>query len=368
MKRIALALTLLFISLPISAHASNAVTITAPSHRHLDGTFIDDKLSQELAPSGRLGQLVFLGTRYVTTWRVDPALLEDIQAMSQGYSVSGQGEGVGKDVAISWLNQFQRDIANRRVEAIVYANPSEYWVNKFFPHDRDFLLSVSGKRLSLLLNRVVGVPKNYDATNYFSLTQSQVRLLNISNSRLAASASYMDSPELENYKLSAVKVLNPSLTATARQSLSYDLAGIVNQLRGSVRVSTGKFTITSTNQKLPVTVTNDFPQQIVVDLLIHSTNERISVGDISSVTIPGKSKVQVMVPITVFTSGDSGFSITIKGRSGVVYGQTVIYPLKIAVISPIATWITGAAGVVLLGAAILQSLRRLRKGKKVGTQ
>ena len=364
MKKIFLALLLLFISLPSAAHAGETLTLTAPTHRHLDGTFIDDQLATDLAPSGRLGQVVFGNLRNISTWRIDPALIEDVQAMAAGYTVSGVGDGTGKDVAAAWLAQLNKATRGHRVEAIVYGNPTEYWITKFFPHDRDFFLTVSSKRLSTLLGRGVVTPTAYSSSNYFSLTSSQVRLMNISAARLAASAQFMDQVALENQKLLLVKILNPSLRSTTRQAISYDVAALVNSLRDSVRVSTGKFTITSTQQKLPITITNDFLQKIKVDLIINSTNERIFVSDIQGVEIPGKSKIQVMIPIKVYTSGDSGFTVTLKGANGSVYGQTVTYPLKIAVISPIATWITGAAGLVLLGAAILQSIRRVRRGRK----
>jgi hypothetical protein len=55
----------------------------------------------------------------------------------------------------------------------------------------------------------------------------------------------------------------------------------------------------------------------------------------------------------------------VKGHVDSVYGQSVTYPLKIAVISPIATWITGAAALVLFGAAIYKSFRRIRRNKNV---
>jgi hypothetical protein len=364
MKRLVVLVSILFLSIPSISFASSPTTLTAPSHRHLDGTFVDDTLATELLPTGRYGTLVFNNLPAANIWRIDPAFIEDVQAMTKPYVVSGLGAGKGQIAAQAWLGQLKKNISGKRVEAIVYGNPTEYWVTKFFPHDREFLLTVSGLRLHDLLKIPVIAPVQYDSRNYFSLSSPQVRLLTISAARVAASAAYVDSTTLENYKLSQVKMLNAGLTSTARQSLAYDLAGLVNSLRNSVRVSTGKFTITSTDQKLPVTVTNDFPQPITVNLNINSTNEKILVGDISKVTVPGKSKIQIMIPVKVFTSGDSGFTITLTGKSGNVFGQTVSYPLKIAVISPIATWITGAAGIVLLSAAILQSMRRVRRGRK----
>jgi hypothetical protein len=363
MKKVILALALIFISLPYTAAASGSATLTEPTYRHLDGSFINDRLAKDLASDGRLGILVYRASKYVSSWKIDPALIEDVIAMSHGYKVSGVGDGIGKDIAIAWLAQLKKVTAGSRVEAIAYGNASEYWINKFFPHDREYVLSASGSRLSALLGRNVLTPTAYYSQKYFSLSASQVRLMQAAAARTNASAAFLDSAELENYKLSEIKILNPALTSNNRQDLAYDLAALVNSLRDRVRVSTGKFTITSTNQKLPITVTNDFEKSMTVDLLIRSTNERIFVTDIKKVTLSAKSKLQVLIPVKVYTSGDSGFVVTIRGVNGNVYGESVTYPLKIAVISPVATWITTAAAVVLFGAAILKSLRRLRRGR-----
>ncbi len=368
MKKVALALTVLFLSLPVPAHAASTVTLTAPSHRHLDGTFTDDQLAKDLEPAGKYGAPLFNNYSSVNTWKIDPSFIEDIQAMSLGYKVAGVGEGKGKDVAGAWLKRLKAVTQGDRIEAIVYANPSEYWIAKFFPHDRDFLLNVSAARLTRILERYVYPPKGYETQGYFSLTSPQARLMNIAEDRVALSAAYLQSGQLEDYKLAELKILNASLTSSQRQSLAYDLAAVVNELRNSVRVSTGKFTITSANQKVPITLTNDFAQPIAVDLLIRSTNEKIYVDNIENVLVAGKSKIQVMIPIKTFASGDSGFVITVKGHTGGVYGQDVTYPLKIVVISPVATWITGAAALVLFGAAILKSLRRIRRGRKGTTK
>lgn len=364
MKKIAFALSLLFLTVTTPAQAASQVILTAPTSRHLDGTFINDQLAKDLAVTGRLGMAIFPAPMYVSTWQIDPSLVEDVIAMSQGYKVDGGAQGTGKDVASAWLLQLKRAIAGHRVEAIAYGNPSEYWIKKFFPHDHEYFLSASSARLSKLLGRGVLTPTAYASTNYFSLSGPQVRLLQIASARTDASAAFLDSTLLENYKLNEIKILNPQLTENSRQTVAYDLASLVNTLRDSVRVSTGKFTITSTNQKLPITLINDFASPITVDLVTRSTNERIFVSDIRNVTVAGKSKLQILVPVKVYTSGDSGFTVTVRGHNGNVYGQTITYPLKIAVISSVATWITTAAAVVLFGAAILQSLRRLRRGRK----
>ena len=363
MKKGFLALVALFLIFPTPVHAATIVTLTAPPARHLDGTFIDDHLATDLTPTGKYGELVFNAPGFVNLWRIDPAFIEDVQAMTVSYKVSGGQDGAGKEVALAFLNRLKSITQGERVEALAYANPSEYWVGKFLPHDRGYILTVSEARLSSLLGEKTYAPTEYISRKYFSLTSPQIRLINIASARIQSSAAFLDSQTLENYKLSELKILSASLNPTQRQSFAYDLAAQVNTLRDSIHISNGKFTITSAEQKLPLTITNDFPKSVIANLSINSTNERIFVDDIKSITIPAKSKIQIMVPIKAYTSGDSGFTVTVTTRDGSVFGQTVTYPLTIAVISPVATWITAAAAIVLFGAAIFKSLRRFRKGK-----
>ena len=70
-----------------------------------------------------------------------------------------------------------------------------------------------------------------------------------------------------------------------------------------------------------------------------------------------------MIPVEVLTSGSSTLSVSIQSMQGNQLGQTVLYPLQLRVISPVATWITTGAAVVLFFSAVVQSIRRIRKRK-----
>ncbi|SNR39903.1 DUF6049 family protein [Actinomadura mexicana] len=80
-------------------------------HRANDRTFIDDELTKELSPGGRLHRLVEAAATTGTpvTWAIDPALLDDVQQMASGdYYVRPPGarKGVRKEkskVAATWL-------------------------------------------------------------------------------------------------------------------------------------------------------------------------------------------------------------------------------------------------------------------------
>ncbi|WP_165966369.1 DUF6049 family protein, partial [Actinomadura sp. 7K534] len=79
-------------------------------HRTDDQTFFDDRLTQDLAPRGRLGSLVdaAAATDTPVTWGIDPALLDDAQRMASGdYRVEPFGAKAAKKeksaAAAAWL-------------------------------------------------------------------------------------------------------------------------------------------------------------------------------------------------------------------------------------------------------------------------
>ncbi|MFI1826537.1 DUF6049 family protein [Streptomyces sp. NPDC020412] len=88
--------------------------------------FEDEELAKELAPSGRLGQLVSLGSELPVTWVVDPDLLATVDAMTRNYRVKNGTETVpGKNQALAkqWLSSLQAAIQDDKVIALPYADP-----------------------------------------------------------------------------------------------------------------------------------------------------------------------------------------------------------------------------------------------------
>jgi hypothetical protein len=65
-------LALLLLGAPIASAESVAITISEPSHRKINGVFVDDELTALLSYEGRLGQLVFNPTRGSRNWFIDP--------------------------------------------------------------------------------------------------------------------------------------------------------------------------------------------------------------------------------------------------------------------------------------------------------
>jgi len=349
---------------PVSAAESSLLFITTPSHSQIDGLFLDDQLAIDLAPTGTIGSLLYPSTNHSTRWEVDPALIEEATVMSNGYKVlagSATTDGTGRDVAQAFLARVRALAQLGQVDAMVYGNPSEYWITRLTPHEHTYLYTASQVRLATLLKSSVGAPANYVSTKYFTLpSQSMVDLRN-DYAAIQNNAIYMAPDDLDSARLSLVRLLNPQMSKSRRFQLIEDLNSSMTNLNQKIRLAPGRFTVTSSSQKLPITVINDFPGNAKVDLIINSFNERVSVEDIHGIEVGGKSKVQVMVPIKVLTSGTSGLSIVIHNSKGATLGDPQLYSLNLKVISPIATWITTGAAVILFFAALLQSLRRIRK-------
>lgn len=69
---------------------------------------MDDSLTDELAPTGRLGKLLDAAAH--TSWLVDPELISTVTDMADGYRVLKEGgtqPGKGAEVAQQWLAQFR---------------------------------------------------------------------------------------------------------------------------------------------------------------------------------------------------------------------------------------------------------------------
>lgn len=77
-----------------------------------DGTFADDHLADELAINGRLATLMRAALRPDVAYAIDPALLQAVQAMADGYEVrqadGTRFPGAGQAVAERWLTDFAK--------------------------------------------------------------------------------------------------------------------------------------------------------------------------------------------------------------------------------------------------------------------
>lgn len=100
------------------------------THRTDDGTFIDEKLETDLGRGGRLSGLVEAAARTKTpvTWAIDPALLDDADAMTArgGYTVRAPKKARVKKppsaAAKAWLDQLKDASQRDPYFAVPYAD------------------------------------------------------------------------------------------------------------------------------------------------------------------------------------------------------------------------------------------------------
>ncbi|EGX60735.1 hypothetical protein SZN_06419 [Streptomyces zinciresistens K42] len=89
--------------------------------------FSDDELAKEIAPGGRLQQMVSLGRQLDVTWVIDPDLLASVDAMTESYRVQAEGgrttPGTGGEAARQWLTQLQQAVQDKEVVALPFGDP-----------------------------------------------------------------------------------------------------------------------------------------------------------------------------------------------------------------------------------------------------
>lgn len=92
--------------------------------------FTDDDLAKELAPGGRLEQMLSLGRELDVTWVIDPDLLASVDHMTRNYRVQapdGKSTTAGKSQALAkeWLNKLEQTVKDedKKVVALPFADP-----------------------------------------------------------------------------------------------------------------------------------------------------------------------------------------------------------------------------------------------------
>jgi len=348
-----------FILIP-NTNAAQAVKISEPTHRLSDGVFFNDLLAQKLAPSGSLGQAVYLNSQSVNNWLVDPATIDEIIAMSNGYGISDGTAPAGQEIAKSWLAQFTKVTRNKKITPITYGNPSSFWVNEIMPDQIAYLDEISKFKLESFLSRPVEKSGGAEAEKQ-RFNKASVSVLKFGQRQINLLSTLLEKKQLEDNQLRLLKLLNPNLGETLFLDLLKDYDKSISIMRAKLNVKNTKFTVTSSKEELPITVVNDYDQVVRLKLSTRAMNSKVSVAQIEEIELEAKSKKQVLLPIEVFAAGDSRLLVQLTNLENKPVGYPVYIDLKLSVISPVATWITTAAAVLLFIAALVQSVRRVRR-------
>ena len=98
-----------FVAVPTKSGVpiTSIVLLTASPTKLVDNLFRSDELVTQL--SGRLENLLTVAARPGMSWLIDPALLDEVRDMADGYQVADgttTKPGTGSDVAAAWLAEF----------------------------------------------------------------------------------------------------------------------------------------------------------------------------------------------------------------------------------------------------------------------
>ena len=346
--------------------------ISDQRHRDLEGNFFDTSLEAKLASDGVLGKLLIsassrpIGSRLLF---IDPMLIEEVQDLTDGYTLTSGDEIEASAVATAWITRLESLINGDVIGVIPYGDPDVAFLAKSAPSELRIQRELSRQRLSELLSREVS---QIEAP--VEVAESGVKLPTFVIERFTAHrkeirniARYAKNPVTRSLRLANASLLNSALPKELSTALTKELSKRLERYSDSVRISKGRFTLTSKRERLPLTLINDFTNEITVKFRVSSSNTRILVDRIEPITIPAESKVPFVIPIEVLSSGQSEVIISMRTKKGIPLGQEVRLPVNLAVISPLTTWITTGSGLILLFAAIVQSVRRVkrsREGKK----
>ncbi len=351
------------ISSGTAAVNDSLIIISGPTHREMSGKFLDDALINDLSFGGKLAVLLKPSIKS-RTWLIDPSLIEEIIDMSDGYTVLPKAKGAGEEIATKFLVDLKYAIGNDPVYALPYGSPKISTRKKFSNVEYSQLQSVSSVRLARALSKAVtaGAPPNW------SESPQELNSMNIAEFRtlrkqLALISQVSNDLVISETAIRLNTLLNPRLDKKSSQYLAVSFTGAVNRIADKLRVLPGRYTLTSREEKLPVTIVNDFDAPAQVVLKLSAANSRILSIEDRALYLQPNSRTQVLVPVTAIASGKVELHAQLETLRGRKYQGISTLAVTIAVIGPIVGWVMAIAGLLLIGAAGTRIFRRLRNAR-----
>jgi hypothetical protein len=368
MKKLAFVVitTILLLMAPQASAANTVIRITSPAHQTFTGEFRNDDLAQALTPSGVLGLKVFQPIAKNRTWVIDAALIDEVILMSNEYTLATDAEPGGKEIAIAWLAQLKRVTAGNDVVALAYGNPDVSLAKRLAPSELKNYYQYGQDRLQLALGRIVrSEPGVQWSVGRSGLSNPLRKSYSDNRKALTRLSRVVDTPELTQLRARLGQLLSPSLDKDSRNYFSYSATEAVNAMVNKLRINSGKYQITTSSVKLPVTVINEFPVDVTVDIAMLPINSRVVVDSFDDVLIPANSKRQLEMQVDVIAPGQTSVSVIItSSKDDTEVVPEAMLTLNSTVIDSRVTWFTTGAAILLLLAAVAQSIRRVRRRGK----
>ena len=358
--------TFLLLIMPQSVAANTVIRITAPVHQTFTGDFRNDDLAQSLTPSGELGLKVFQPVAKNRTWVIDAALIDEVILMTNQYALATEAEPAGKEIATAWLTQLKRVTEGNEVVALAYGNPDVSLAKRLAPSELRSYFVYGQERLQLALGRIVrSEPRVQWSVGKSGLSNPLRKSYSDNRKALTRLSRVVDTPELIQLRARLGQLLSPTLDKDSREYFSYSATTAVKEMVNKLRINSGKYQITTSSVKLPVTVINEFDVDLTVDIAMLPMNSRVIVGSFDNVVIPAQSKKQLEMQVDVIAPGQTSVSVLITGpEDDTEVVPEAVLTLNSTVIDSRVTWFTTGAAILLLLAAVAQSVRRVRRRVK----
>lgn len=368
MKKLALIIisTFLLLMMPQATAANQVIRITAPIYQTFTGEFRNDGLAQLLTPSGELGLKVFQPIAKNRTWVIDAALVDEVILMSSDYQLATEAEPAGKEIAISWLTQLKRVTTGNDVVALAYGNPDIALAKRLAPSELKNYFVYGQERLQFALGRIVkSEPDVQWSVGKSGLSNPLRKSYSDNRKALTRLSRVVDTPELTQLRARLAQLLSPTLDKDSREYFSYSATAAVNEMVRKLRINSGKYQITTSTVKLPLTVINEFDVDVTVDIAMTPISSRVIVESFDNVTIPANSKKQLEMSVDVVAPGETMVSALITGPEddNEVVPEALL-TFNSTVIDSRVTWFTTGSAILLLLAAVAQSVRRVRRRVK----
>ena len=367
MKKLIVLVTMLMILLPLPpAHSADSIVrITSTAHQTFTGEFRNDDLAQELTPSGVLGLLVYTPQVNGKTWVIDAALIDEVIAMTGDYTLATGATPAGKEIAVAWLKQLRQITFGQQVIALAYGNPDVALARRLAPSELKNYYTFGKSQLEAALGRPVrSEPDGGWSKGNSGLSSPMRKLYGDNRKALTRLSKVVDDAQLVALRAQLSKLLSPKLDKGSREFYSYSASKAVAAMVHKLRINSGKYQITTSNVKLPVTVINEFDSDVTVNISMLPINSRVVVDSFEAVTIPAQSKKQLEMVVDVIAPGETSVSAQIVDKEGNEVVPEATLTLNSTVIDSRVTWFTTGAAILLLLAAVAQSVRRVRRRSK----
>jgi hypothetical protein len=356
----------LFVAAPLSPAQADPVIvrIVGPAHQTFTGDFRNDDLAQELTPSGRLGQLVYVPVSKSKVWVIDPALIDEVSTMMGDYKLANDAMPVGSKIASSWLSQLQKVSKNNEVVALAYGNPDVALAKSLAPSELKMYYAFGKSQLQLALMRMVKSEPSGNWSTGTSKLSAPLRK-NYSDSRKALTrlSRVVNSYDLMIMRAQLGRLLSPTLDKDGRSYFSFSAKAAVEKEVYKLRINGGKYQVTTESAKLPVTIVNEFPFAVVVNVAMIPMNSRVVVDSFTEINVAANSKKQLELNLNVIAPGETTIFAQITDSRGLVIVPQSILQINSTVIDKRVTWFTTGSAILLLLAAVAQSVRRVRRGR-----